>query len=462
MRRYIYKTKYGELGFTIIELLVVISIIGILAVMALVGLKSARGKAQDVQRHSDLRSTVNALEEYAGEHNEKYVNTNGEWQAILPNSRLASALFPDGKLPKDPAGNAYTYSSDGDCYILRSTMSDQKIHSVSNGTCGNTVPDDYPTDPVEDKISPVWREEFRNALNLIVRPSNKVTVLWGRAFDDSGYVNYRISYREKNTLPWSNLSDIFEGTEVILSDKITLDPSKDYEVRIIARDGSGNISPDYAVTEINLSNADDNNAPYDFSWDCGTNPASPNKIDCDLNWPVQDDENAVRIVYRYKGKDTTNPWMNYFSDNHDSVISYLPGLYKDKEYEVQLVAIDSAGNYDHDSRIVTSTHPSGDTQGDVIEPYFPNGTANNVKIIKKFNKYYVTWQPAGDNIGIKNYKIKVTGQNVPGIQYNIPIGSTSVEVNGMVSGQPYTFDLHAYDYAGNESDDGSSGQSIAP
>ena len=51
-------------GFTLIELLVVIVIIGILATLATVALGSARMKARDARRISDVRQIQTALELY--------------------------------------------------------------------------------------------------------------------------------------------------------------------------------------------------------------------------------------------------------------------------------------------------------------------------------------------------------------------------------------------------------------
>ena len=51
-------------GFTLIELLVVIVIIGILATLATVALSSARMKARDARRVSDVKQIMTALEMY--------------------------------------------------------------------------------------------------------------------------------------------------------------------------------------------------------------------------------------------------------------------------------------------------------------------------------------------------------------------------------------------------------------
>ncbi len=51
-------------GFTLIELLVVVAIIGILSSVVLASLNSAREKARDTRRKSDLKQIQNALELY--------------------------------------------------------------------------------------------------------------------------------------------------------------------------------------------------------------------------------------------------------------------------------------------------------------------------------------------------------------------------------------------------------------
>lgn len=58
----------GRRGFTLIELLVVISIIGLLATIVLVSLNSARAKARDTRRISDLHQIVLALEMYYSDY----------------------------------------------------------------------------------------------------------------------------------------------------------------------------------------------------------------------------------------------------------------------------------------------------------------------------------------------------------------------------------------------------------
>ena len=56
--------KINSKGFTLIELLVVIAIIGLLATLAVVSLNSAREKARDAKRKSDMNAIATAMELY--------------------------------------------------------------------------------------------------------------------------------------------------------------------------------------------------------------------------------------------------------------------------------------------------------------------------------------------------------------------------------------------------------------
>ena len=65
-------------GFTLIELLVVISIISFLSTIVLTSVNTARAKARDVQRLSDMKQLQNALELYRNTNGSYPVNnTNG-------------------------------------------------------------------------------------------------------------------------------------------------------------------------------------------------------------------------------------------------------------------------------------------------------------------------------------------------------------------------------------------------
>ena len=117
-------------GFTIIELLVVISIIGLLAALALVSFSGAQKQARDTQRKSDLKQYQTALENFANYNNSLFPSRTGD------NIQAATTLCTDLGLsecpadPKDGATYRYFYQSDGSdggtanatVYVLYATL----------------------------------------------------------------------------------------------------------------------------------------------------------------------------------------------------------------------------------------------------------------------------------------------------------------------------------------------------
>ena len=120
-------------GFTLVELMVVISIISVLVSVILVSLNGVRANARDAKRFSDLRQVEVALELYKQDNNQ-YPNTNGLWQTVCtygadpvprdvtgPTGYIPN-LAPDfiRELPIDPSGcvrkgafGGYIYVSNG-------------------------------------------------------------------------------------------------------------------------------------------------------------------------------------------------------------------------------------------------------------------------------------------------------------------------------------------------------------
>ena len=88
-------------GFTLIELLVVIAIIGILATIVMVSLNTARSKARDARRVSDIRQVQLALQ--------MYYDANGAYPTTAQGLALLSPTYISAT-PKDPDGStAYLY-----------------------------------------------------------------------------------------------------------------------------------------------------------------------------------------------------------------------------------------------------------------------------------------------------------------------------------------------------------------
>jgi type II secretion system protein G len=116
-------------GFTLIELLVVIAIIGILASMVIVALSTARAKARDATRKSDLRQVKTALEVYYSDQspNSYYVS---ETAVTISNTVLGGADQTYMKtVPTDPtAGRTYEFQSDADGqnYMISANLENDK------------------------------------------------------------------------------------------------------------------------------------------------------------------------------------------------------------------------------------------------------------------------------------------------------------------------------------------------
>lgn len=135
--------KTVQKGFTLIEMLVVISIIGILATLVAANLNSARSRARDAQRKSDMKNIQTALRVY---YNDFGVYPGASGGNIL-GCGLGISLCPWGSewsvnsganvymqvLPTDPLSPSQSYKyvfTDSDNYILSACLENQ---SDANG-----------------------------------------------------------------------------------------------------------------------------------------------------------------------------------------------------------------------------------------------------------------------------------------------------------------------------------------
>jgi len=118
-------------GFTLLELLVVISIIGILVSLVSVSYSTAQKKSRDAKRKGDLKSIQNAFEQY-------YAVYNG-YPATCPALTAATENFLLGGYPADPKGTD-TYlqitpapSCDATSYCFR-----VYLETGAGGNCGSS------------------------------------------------------------------------------------------------------------------------------------------------------------------------------------------------------------------------------------------------------------------------------------------------------------------------------------
>lgn len=145
-------------GFTLIEMLVVISLIGILAALALVSFGGAQKQARDTTRKSDLKQYQTSLEVYGNLANGLYPAVTGsavDASTVLC-GYLNSKLEPDISCSEDPKNTSdatfvYRYistagtagSATATNYVLWAKLEGKSVTTYlvacSNGKIGTTT-----------------------------------------------------------------------------------------------------------------------------------------------------------------------------------------------------------------------------------------------------------------------------------------------------------------------------------
>jgi general secretion pathway protein G len=122
------RLKRRQDGFTLIELMVVILIIGLLATIVVQNLRSATDKAKRVKAQADIAQIKSGLDRYYLD-NGSYPSSDQGLNGLV--SAPGSGNVPKDwggpyleKIPPDPWGNSYYYQSDGNSYVLKSFGAD--------------------------------------------------------------------------------------------------------------------------------------------------------------------------------------------------------------------------------------------------------------------------------------------------------------------------------------------------
>lgn len=127
-------------GFTLIELLIVMAILAILTVIGLANFQSARIKARDAKRKSDLQTISKSLEAYVNDHGSYPAHSGGKIVCNPPdicdwgnpfsdaNGTIYSATLPVDDLSPT---QFYYYDSNGTSFTLYALLENTNDPSIN-------------------------------------------------------------------------------------------------------------------------------------------------------------------------------------------------------------------------------------------------------------------------------------------------------------------------------------------
>jgi general secretion pathway protein G len=132
-------TNRKNSGFTLLEIMLVVTIIALLLAAAVYGLRGNLGFAQDTRVKADLQAITTQINVYQG-INGFYPSTSQGLMALVvrpegdPQPRQWRQLLP--KVPLDPWGNPYIYVTPGkhnpDTFDLYSAGPDRKADTADD------------------------------------------------------------------------------------------------------------------------------------------------------------------------------------------------------------------------------------------------------------------------------------------------------------------------------------------
>jgi prepilin-type N-terminal cleavage/methylation domain-containing protein len=127
MRNAMKKPALKQLGFTLIELMVVVAIIGILMAAGILAFTNAQQNARDSRRRADIDAISKAMEQYYDNNLQAYPTSNAG----------LSTYFPSGSVPTDPQGTAYNITYGGGNWCACATLERTGRGNASAGAGGS-------------------------------------------------------------------------------------------------------------------------------------------------------------------------------------------------------------------------------------------------------------------------------------------------------------------------------------
>ena len=148
------KQKVYKEAFTLVEIIIVISIIALIATIGIGSYSALNKNARNARRKTDLEQVRSALELYKS-NNGVYPTTGGGWYGTCTagwatvTSDYVPNIVTDGyiqKLPQDPRnGQSFSPCNDGSmvCYTYRSDGKDFKLIAVCGAETTPNSNDQY-------------------------------------------------------------------------------------------------------------------------------------------------------------------------------------------------------------------------------------------------------------------------------------------------------------------------------
>jgi prepilin-type N-terminal cleavage/methylation domain-containing protein len=127
------KVFLNKRGFTLLEILIVIAIIGILVSLGVVSYSAAQQKSRDSRRRADMKAAQSAWEQYYADHNGSYPAT-----CSLDMSTYLPAGLPVD--PKNSGSNVYSFS-DSHCSVTSfcfCSLLESGTGNAESGPAGST------------------------------------------------------------------------------------------------------------------------------------------------------------------------------------------------------------------------------------------------------------------------------------------------------------------------------------
>jgi general secretion pathway protein G len=114
---------HSRAGFTLIEIMVVVFILGLLATLVTVKILNRIDEAKRTKAAADISAIGEALHLFKLDNGAYPSTAEGLESLMHPPAKLAKSAPAEGYLEKlqvDPWGNAYAYFSDGQEYLIKS------------------------------------------------------------------------------------------------------------------------------------------------------------------------------------------------------------------------------------------------------------------------------------------------------------------------------------------------------